>query len=200
MARFSTEIASHQVAAAAAGDLRAQAAIYRTFCDPVFALASRILGRREAAEEVLQDTFVEVLRHLSKFRGEAPLGAWIRSIAVNKCLMHFRSGWVRYSRSGEDLWDLLQHTRDAAPAAQASADVELALAQLSPTARTVVWLYDVEGYTHREIGELMGKTTSFSKSQLARAHRRMRELLDIDAVVRRPPSGDASCTRASGSC
>ena len=44
--------------------------------------------------------------------------------------------------------------------------------------RTVVWLYDVEGYTHKEIGALMGKTTSFSKSQLARAHKRLRELLD----------------------
>lgn len=211
MSRFTTPIAPHCIAAAAGGCVRSQEAIYRNFCDPVFALASRLLGRPELAEEVLQDTFVEVLRHLGTYRGDAPLGAWIRSIAVNKCLMHFRSGWVRYSRSGEELWDLLEHTRDGAPAALASLDLESALTHLSPTARMVVWLYDVEGYTHREIGALMGRTTSFSKSQLARAHRRLRELLDIDALeaAARGESvgggadgirGDAACTRASGSC
>ncbi|MEO0425266.1 MAG: sigma-70 family RNA polymerase sigma factor [Pseudomonadota bacterium] len=192
MSRFSQEIPAHQVAAAAAGDARAQEAIYRTFCDAVYSLASRLLGRPDLAEEILQDTFVEVLRHLGKFRGDAPLGAWIRSIAVNKCLMHFRSAWVRYSRSGEEMWDLLQHTRDGAPAAQASTDLEGAMAHLTPTARTVVWMYDVEGYTHREIGAMMGKTTSFSKSQLARAHKRLRDALDDQ-------SGTATCTQTSNS-
>ncbi|HEY3517224.1 MAG TPA: sigma factor-like helix-turn-helix DNA-binding protein, partial [Gammaproteobacteria bacterium] len=60
----------------------------------------------------------------------------------------------------------------------AQADLERALAMLSPLTRTVVWLHDVEGYTHAEIGRLMGRTTSFSKSQLARAHERLRELLE----------------------
>jgi RNA polymerase sigma-70 factor (ECF subfamily) len=204
MSRFSSTIESPQIAAAAEGDLRARELIYRTFCDAVFALATRLLGRPDVAEEVLQDTFVEVLRHLGSYRGDAPLGAWIRSIAVNKCLMYFRSGWVRYSRSGEDIWDRIQHTRDGAPAAQASLDLEAALMHLSATARAVVWLYDVEGYTHREIGELMGRTTSFSKSQLARAHRRLRELLETEVSV--PVSvpaiarGAAACTPRSHSC
>jgi DNA-directed RNA polymerase specialized sigma24 family protein len=51
--------------------------------------------------------------------------------------------------------------------------LEQALATLSEEARTVVWLHDVEGYTHKEIGELMGKTASFSKSQLARAYEKL---------------------------
>jgi RNA polymerase sigma-70 factor (ECF subfamily) len=55
--------------------------------------------------------------------------------------------------------------------------LERALAALSITARAVVWLHDVEGYTHEEIAGLMGRTPSFSKSQLARAHDRLRELL-----------------------
>ena len=62
--------------------------------------------------------------------------------------------------------------------AQASADVERALAALPPLTRSVVWLHDVEGYTHGEIARLLGRTASFSKSQLARAHQRLRELLD----------------------
>jgi DNA-directed RNA polymerase specialized sigma24 family protein len=54
-------------------------------------------------------------------------------------------------------------------------DLERALASLSPTARAVVWLYDVEGYSHEEIARQFGRTVSFSKSQLARAHARLRE-------------------------
>jgi DNA-directed RNA polymerase specialized sigma24 family protein len=56
-------------------------------------------------------------------------------------------------------------------------DLEAALEAMSPTARAVVWLHDVEGYTHDEIATLMDKSTSFSKSQLARAHLRLRALL-----------------------
>jgi RNA polymerase sigma-70 factor (ECF subfamily) len=60
--------------------------------------------------------------------------------------------------------------------------LETALESLSPTARAVVWLHDVEGYTHREIAAAMGKTASFSKSQLARAHEKLRELLAVPAA------------------
>src|SRR4029079_13542935 len=64
---------------------------------------------------------------------------------------------------------------------QARNDVELALASLAPLTRSVVWLYDVDGYTHGEIARLTGRTASFSKSQLARAHQRLRELLDHES-------------------
>ena len=52
------------------------------------------------------------------------------------------------------------------------------MARLEPISRAVVWLHDVEGYTHAEIGRLLGKSSSFSKSQLARTHRRLQALLD----------------------
>jgi RNA polymerase sigma-70 factor (ECF subfamily) len=60
----------------------------------------------------------------------------------------------------------------------AGQDLAAAFAELKPLSRSVVWLHDVEGYTHDEIAQLMGKTKSFSKSQLARAHERLRALLD----------------------
>src|SRR5213596_809451 len=63
-------------------------------------------------------------------------------------------------------------------AVPAQIDLERALERLSETARAVVWLHDVEGYTHEEIAEQMGKTVSFSKSQLARAHVQLRRMLD----------------------
>src|SRR6266566_5204488 len=63
----------------------------------------------------------------------------------------------------------------------ANIDLERAFERLSETSRAVVWLHDVEGYTHEEIAEQMGKTVSFSKSQLARAHARLRGMLDEGA-------------------
>src|SRR3990172_7690718 len=85
------------LAAARGGDPRAQEGIYRSFSGPVYSLALRLLGKRVQAEEVLQDTFVEILSKLGEYRGESPLGFWIRRITLNKCLMLIRSPW--YSRS-----------------------------------------------------------------------------------------------------
>jgi RNA polymerase sigma-70 factor (ECF subfamily) len=62
-------------------------------------------------------------------------------------------------------------------------DLEAALERLSETSRAVVWLHDVEGYTHEEIAGMMGKTPSFSKSQLARAHQRLRRWLGEEVEV-----------------
>ena len=67
--------------------------------------------------------------------------------------------------------------------AQLGLDLERALDRLGETARLVVWLHDVEGYTHAEIGALLGGTPSLSKSQLARAHERLRELLEPSGVI-----------------
>ncbi|NNF61637.1 MAG: sigma-70 family RNA polymerase sigma factor [Gammaproteobacteria bacterium] len=189
MASFlACQVTPEQVAAARRGERKAQEALYREYSPAVFTLAMRIVSHREAAEEVLQDTFIEVLSKLDGFRGQAPLGAWIRRIAVNKALMFLRSGWRRYARPLEAV---------AEPGAAGDSGDEHglgdALAQLSPTARAVVWLHDVEGYTHKEIGEMMKKSQSFSKSQLSRAHRRLRELIDED-------TGDISCMRALNNC
>ncbi len=67
--------------------------------------------------------------------------------------------------------------RTMPPDPLAPLDLEAALRRLPARSRAVLWLHDVEGYTHEEIGALMGKTASFSKSQLSRAHRRLREWL-----------------------
>ena len=178
---FAQPVPEHVVGRAQAGDAAAHEVLYATFAPRVFALGVRILGRRELAEDVLQETFVAVLRGLEGYRGECPVGQWIRQIALRRCLMHLRSPWHRRRLDGEP------PERAACDEAGLGLDLDAALARLSVKARAVVWLHDVEGYTHREIAELMGGTASFSKSQLARAHQRMRELLDDDGRV-------AACT------
>jgi RNA polymerase sigma-70 factor (ECF subfamily) len=183
------EIEPHVLEGARAGQTEAQAAVYRAFSAATYALIRRLMPRKAVADDLLQDTFVEVLQSIARFRGEAPLGAWIRRIAVSKCLMYLRSPWHRSliwldAQAGEESGSepsggLRPVSLDVDPAP--GVDLQAALGRLSATSRAVVWLYDVEGYTHEEIAAQFGRTVSFSKSQLMRAHLRLRELLDADA-------------------
>jgi RNA polymerase sigma-70 factor (ECF subfamily) len=159
------------VARARAGDLAALERLYRTYERPVYTLARRLTRTAEDAEDVLQDTFLEVCRSLRQWRGEGSLWGWVRTIAASKALMRYRREKLR---DWEPLGDEAGDAGDDVPLRM---DLEAALARLSDRSRSVVWLHDVEGYTHEEIAELMGMTASFSKSQLARAHERLRRWL-----------------------
>ncbi len=193
------EVTAEVLSAACAGDARAQETIYRWYQRPVYSLIRRLISRPAIADELFQETFIEVLRSLRSYSGEGAFGGWVRAIAVNKCLMYLRSPWHRsfaYADTDENepVANLLVDAASGPDVqVQASADVGNALATLPPLTRTVVWLHDVEGYTHGEIARLTGRTVSFSKSQLARAHQRLRELLD-------PQSESLPCTHLSTIC
>jgi RNA polymerase sigma-70 factor (ECF subfamily) len=174
------------VSRARAGAVDAQESIYRAFQRPVRTLARRLVSRAAVAEELAQDVFIEVLQSLRQFDGRGSFAGWVRAITVRKCLMHLRSPWQRGLRwvealTDDDLGTVSANAEHEGPAA--AVDLERALAQLGDTARVVVWLHDVEGYTHAEIGALLGGTASLSKSQLARAHQRLRELLEPGGVT-----------------
>lgn len=185
---------------AARGDGKAHEIIYRAFATPVYSVCLRFTRVPAQAEDLLQETFIEVMRSIAGFRGDAPLGAWIRRIAVSKALMFLRSAWHSRGQSLEDGWE------DSGAGTEApvtrhpdtAMDLDAALGRLPPVARAVVWLHDVEGYTHREIAEFMGRTESFSKSQLSRAYQRLRPFLEQpeDAAAQ----SDALRSRALGSC
>ena len=140
--------------------------------------------------EGLDETFIvmngDVLTKLDQYDGRGSFAGWVRSITVTRCLMQLRSPWRRGLRliasAGPE-----RHSAECEPAArddsQLGLDLERALDRLGETARPVVWLHDVEGYTHAEIGTLLGGTPSLSKSQLARAHERLRALLEPSGVL-----------------
>lgn len=181
------------------GDMRAHEALYRQYSRPVFTLALRILADRALAEEVLQDTSIEVIRHLGTFREDAAFPGWVKRIATNKCLACLRSAWHRKGQ-GFDAGDAAAgpdwEPPDASDPVQRIEDQERlarALERLPPTARAVVWLYDVEGYSHQEIAGLMGRTVSFSKSRLSRAHEQLRAALLADDEVSTCMPQPSSC-------
>jgi RNA polymerase sigma-70 factor (ECF subfamily) len=171
------------VAAAQAGDEAAIEAVYHATAGPLYTLLRRLVRRPAIAEELLQETFVDVLEHIGAYEGRCPLPAWIRALAVNRALMYLRSPWHR----SLEWMDKDPGGADRLPArdraACVDAGVERALMTLPAISRAVVWLHDVEGYTHAEIGLALGRTPSFSKSQLSRAHARLRACLADPAPV-----------------
>jgi RNA polymerase sigma-70 factor (ECF subfamily) len=183
------------------GDRRAHAALYQAYSPMVFTVAYRILGSRATAEDVLQDSFVEVIRKAGDFRGDREIGGWIKRIAINKCMSHLRSPWIsRRTTVARTENDGTEYSIATQPNGQAFTDqsriddqslhlgrqqeLERALATLSVTARAVVWLHDVEGYTHQEIGRMMSRSTSFSKTQLLRAYVQLRSQLNVEETDR----------------
>ena len=178
---FFAEIDDRLVARVKKGDVDAFEDLYREFSGPVYTLARRLCRSREEAEEVLQETFLEIARSIRAFRGDGALGAWIRRISVSKALT-----LLRRRKSGTGKLEAVVYDPDAVigmePVAEVDVgwqrvDLERALERLPDATRAVVWLHDVEGFTHAEIAEVFGQSASFSKSQLSRAHTRLRSWL-----------------------
>jgi RNA polymerase sigma factor (sigma-70 family) len=177
---FAIDIPDALLQRARRGDLPAFEQLYRLFERPVYTLATRMLGDPDEAMEVLHDAMLRVFQRLADFRGESPFWGWLRQIAVNEALMKLRK-----RQRIEYVEEIPEPETDAMhamlpPVAAESGALNRALEQLSTTTRSVLWLYHAEGYTHEEIASLMGRTTSFSKTQLSRGTKRLRELLKVD--------------------
>lgn len=181
------------LARARVGERTAQEQLYRELSKPVYNLIRRLVVRPAIAEELLQDVFIEILNKVSQYNASGSFIGWVRSIAVNKALMYLRSPWHRSLEwLGSDGVALL-HLEAVGMSEEMDRDLQRAISKLPAASRAVVWLHDVEEMTHAEIARLFGRTVSFSKSQLARAHEQLRAELE-------PNSGGLACTPISRHC
>lgn len=163
------------------GDVDAFEVVYSAFADAVFNLARRLCASTEEAEDVLQETFLEVTRSLAGYRSCGALGSWVRRITVSKAIdarrrLRRKRRWL--TEAAESVPESIDpRTSREAGSNWVRVDLERALDQLPDDARMVVWLHDVEGLTHPEIAELFDRSVGFSKSQLSRARSRLRHVL-----------------------
>lgn len=173
------------VRAAARGDARAFEQLYRRHVGRILGLCLRLVdGDRAKAEQHTQDAFVRAWEKLGSFRGEAQFSTWLHRLTVNLVLGEHRllKRWVTFEDAATDADDeggapdatLGEHPQQRVGE---RLDLERALARLPKGARTVLMLYDVEGYAHEEIAELTGIAVGTSKAQLHRARKLMREWL-----------------------
>jgi RNA polymerase sigma factor (sigma-70 family) len=188
---FDIEVDEITLARARRGDLPACERIFRAFQQPAFSVAFRICQCRETAQEVTQEAFLTVFRKLRQYRGDAPFWGWLRRVVANQAISTLR----RSPGSGDlQLQDSHAATQGDQDRVGLAMDLEAALASLGGEDRAVVWLHDVEGYGHKEIADLFGKTESFSKTRLSRARARLRDLLE---PFRESPGANDSSARVN---
>lgn len=159
------------------GDRRAQAVAYRVMSPVIMGMAVRILQDEGLAQEVVQDTFVDLIDKASTLKDPEAVVGWVRRVAVNHCYMRLRSPWHK-RRTPEARADEPFDISNGQERLEGYRDIERALGALPPETRMVIWLHDVEGYTHKEIGDLTGQTASYSKSQLARGYVRLTAIVN----------------------
>lgn len=151
-----------------AGRQLVQKQLYDKYAARMMAVCLRYAQTTFEAEDVLQEGFLTVFRTLGSFRRECPLEFWIRRVMVNAALRQHRRNAPLVAVSDAEY-----------PAALASPEFTLSnysfqellvlVQELAPRYRMVFNLYAIEGYNHREIGELMGISEGTSKSQYSRA-------------------------------
>ena len=159
------------------GDGSAERALYDAHVDRVYRLTFRMAGSADLAEDFTQDTFVRAFGHLAEFRGEASFSTWLHAIAVSVVL----NGMRRVKRLREREVELEAAGEMGAEGREAEPDLKQRLRQaidgLPEHARMVFLMHDLEGYTHEEIGEVLGIPSGTSKARLFRARAALREEL-----------------------
>lgn len=150
------------------GDRQMQEELYRRLAPKMYAVCLRYAIHVEEAEDILQEGFIKVFKKLGSFRNEGSFEGWIRRIFVNTAIEHFRRG--RYLQPVTEKEERTIEGNYLSPLDDmAEKDILSLIQQLSPGYKTVFNLYVIEGYTHKEIADMLGITEGTSKSQLSRA-------------------------------
>ena len=165
-----------------AGERAAQFELYQLYKDWVFNIAYRMANHRQEAEDITQQVFIRLFRKIKTFRGDSAFSSWFYRLAMNICINHFRKEKKRKQRFSDDLSDLentkLMAAKSKIERPDLKPQLEKAMRTLPEGYRSVFILYDVEGYNHQEIGEMLDIAEGTSKSQLHKARKELRQHLE----------------------
>lgn len=155
-----------------------QEILYHRFASKMYAVCLRYCKDAEDAQDLLQDGFIKIFKNLEKFRGDGSFEGWIRRIFVNTSIEHFRKSVKNQSvTDSQELviedpsWNALDNL--------AEKDIITMIQELSPGYRQVFNMYVIEGYSHKDIGDILGISEGTSKSQLARAKGILKKMVEI---------------------
>ncbi len=160
-----------------AGKRASQERLYQLFAPKMFAICLRYASNKANAEDILQEGFIKVFNHLDKYRGDGSFEGWIKRVFVNTSIEYYRKSIVNqrfveiekvydYSTKEESAFNKL-----------AKQDLLNTIQKLPTGYRTVFNMYAIEGYTHKEISNILNISEGTSKSQLARARAMLKKML-----------------------
>ncbi len=158
------------------GDRSAQHQLYNLYAKAMYNICYRMTNDVDEAQDVLQEAFISAFNNLSSYKGTASFGAWIKKIVVNKSINHIRSRRLEIVPLDEvePISEVVVNDEDLFLDIE---KIKSGVEQLPDGYRIVFSLYLLEGYDHKEIGQILGITESTSKSQYNRAKSKLREIL-----------------------
>lgn len=181
------------------GDAEAFERIVLFYQEKVFNLAYRLLGHREEAEDLTQEVFINVFRHIAEFRGESQFSTWIYQVTMNHCrnrLKYLRRRYHHATESlddpvsteegemGKELADEGEMPEDMLYRRQVQELVQIALGRLRQEYREAVVLRDIQNLSYQEISEILGVPEGTIKSRLHRARWELKEILGLLGIKR----------------
>ncbi|HBH48105.1 MAG TPA: hypothetical protein DDX98_05665 [Bacteroidales bacterium] len=149
---------------------RAQLKLYKIYYKAMYTVSLNMVKDRHQAEDLMQEAFISAFSHIKEFKGEVSFGAWLKKIVMNKCIDYLKARKINFE-SIENYSSVPAYTtNDETVAAEKTADeIKNEIHNLPDGYRTILSLYLLEGYDHEEISEILGISSSTSRSQYARA-------------------------------
>ena len=158
------------------GQRTAQFELYKLYSKAMFNICLRMVKNEADAEDMLQNSFIDVFTKLDTFRFQSSIGAWIKRIVVNNCINFLKKRRLYFEEITDRIGDREDAPSDVEPKLNVQA-IKEAIYQLPDGYRVVFSLYQMEGYDHKEIAEILNVSEQTSKSQYSRARKKLRDLL-----------------------
>lgn len=159
------------------GDRNSQYQLYELYVDAMYNIGMRMLGTREDAEDIVQESFVDAFRNLASFKYESTFGSWLKRIVVNKSINYLKLKRIPITPIEDHEFYLKEDVEESVEAIDIQ-KVKKGLEKLPAGYKQILSLYLIEGYDHLEIGEILHISTSTSKSQYHRAKKKLVEIIN----------------------
>lgn len=155
------------------GDRKTQYKLYSLYVNAMFNVSIRIVKSKEDAEDILQESFVDAFKNLESFRYESTFGSWLKRIVINKSINHLKLKRIPLTTLDDYENFIIPQEEEIKEENLDVSSIKRAIKQLPMGYQTIINLYLIEGYDHVEIGEILGISTSTSKSQYHRAKKKL---------------------------
>ena len=175
-AHFTQDDLASVLQACLAGDTRAQRTLIGQFLGYAKSICQRYTAHAQETDEIINESFLKVFTHLERYDPTQPFKAWLRTILVNTAVDYFRKNQKWAGQLSTDDVEVADWSDDVIAAISAQEILAL-VQQLPPAYRMVFTLFVVEGYSHREIADLLSIQEGTSKSNLRDARRKLQMMI-----------------------
>lgn len=159
------------------GDRNSQYRLYELYVDAMYNISMRMLGIKEDAEDIVQESFIEAFKNLKSFRYESTFGSWLKRIVINKSINHLKLKKIPVTPLDQHEYHISEEVNDQVKHTDIN-KIKRGIKVLPDGYRQIISLYLIEGYDHIEIAEILGIAISTSKSQYHRAKKKLIEIVN----------------------